>query len=716
MKKYLFMVLTLAIGLVLSLGDISLVKAQGTAPEEEFTLEEITVTAEKRVENLQKTSIAMAVIQGEEIRNTGAVSIDDILKDIPNVSTSATGGMGSTINIRGLGQDMPIGVGDSSVSTNFDGSYQGRPEVGIFGYFDVARVEVLKGPQGTIYGRNATGGVVNIESVKPKINKVEGYASIESAEYNKLKTEAAVNVPISDTFAGRLSFVSLKETSVLKDDHGNTQDMTGMATRLQLRYMPASEVSIGLLYNYIYRNGSLPNVVTAANWNAGIYDIYNTADDVYPYTNTRKSLFNDSKISANVEFPLAVGIVTIIPSYEKVEGRNSQYDFPGGPPPPGGKVAAYSQGGMPWGSFTTTIEGRYSNKSDSKVKWVGGLYWSDTDEPLTPNSVTGRNNDLPDSSKSYGTMAAFAQMTYPFADTLRVILGARYSNDEKGYFNPTFELQNPPRPIEETYTFNYFDWKAGIEYDLSNDAMGYFTLSTGHKPGGFNENNGDPFDMESDLSAELGLKSRFMDNRLQVNGDIFYYDYKGYQAIDFAVIYHPATGITSPDAIFLNAPRARNLGAEIDTTALIGDATQLNLNLAFLDNEYTESFIVHPSPEISVDNNGNPMPHSPKFSIKASIDHTFTFSDGSTLIPRVSYRWTDEQYSSFLVLPQYLSPAYSVLDVSVNYTSTKNWYINFYANNALNEHYYTGSAQAGPELRYFVADPRKVGAVFSLKF
>jgi iron complex outermembrane recepter protein len=685
---------------------------------EEFTLEEITVTAEKRVENLQKTPIAMAVIQGADLRDTGAVSIADILKDIPNVSTSETGGMGSTINIRGLGQDMPIGVGDSSVSTNLDGTYQTRPETNIFGYFDVERVEVLKGPQGTLYGRNATGGVVNVVSVKPKTDKVEGYASVESAEYKKMKTEAAINVPISDTFAGRVSFVSLKENSFTKDNLGNRDDLNGMATRFQVRYTPNGDVAIGLLYNYVHRTGGLSGVVTQANWDAGKYDINSNSDSVYPYSRTNKSSFSDSKISANVEFPLAVGIVTFVPSYESIMARNSQYAFPGGPPPPGGKVAAFSQGGNPWSNKTSTAELRYANKSDSQVKWTTGLYWTKTDEPQTPNSVTGRNLTLADSKKTYSTKAAFAQMTYPFSDTFRGILGARYDSDEKGYFNPTFANQTPPLPISKTFTFNYFDWKAGIEKDLAKDVMSYFTLSTGHKPGGYNENNGVPFDMESDISAEIGVKSRFMDNRVQLNGAVFYYDYKGYQVIDFANVFHPATGITEPDAIFFNADKARNLGAEFDTTALIGDATMLNLNVAYLDNKYTAPFIVHPDGPFApgVDQNGKPMPHSPKFTFKAGIDHTFYFENGDSLKPSISYRWTDKQYMGTIVIPSNLAPSYAVMDAGVTYTSAKNWTLNFYANNALNKHYYSGSVSAGPELRYFPGNPRQMGATFNLKF
>ncbi|MBN1627707.1 MAG: Plug domain-containing protein, partial [Deltaproteobacteria bacterium] len=169
---------------------------------EEFTLEEITVTAEKRAENLQKVAMSVTVLQGDEILNTGATTITDILKNVPNVSASDSGTSGGyTINIRGLGNDMPTGMGESSVSINFDGAYESRGESTLFGYFDVDRVEVLRGPQGTLYGRNASGGVLNVVSAKPRADKVDGYASLEVADYSKRKVEAAVNVPMADKFA-----------------------------------------------------------------------------------------------------------------------------------------------------------------------------------------------------------------------------------------------------------------------------------------------------------------------------------------------------------------------------------------------------------------------------------------------------------------------------------------------------------------------------------
>jgi iron complex outermembrane recepter protein len=271
-------------------------------------------------------------------------------------------------------------------------------------------------------------------------------------------------------------------------------------------------------------------------------------------------------------------------------------------------------------------------------------------------------------------------------------------------------------PISKTFTFNYFDWKAGVELDLAKDIMLYFTVATGHKPGGFNENNGVPFDMESDISGELGIKSRFMENRLQVNTDVFYYKYKGYQVVDFTDVYHPATGITNLDAIFFNAPEARNIGAELNTITLIGDATTLNVNLAYLNNKYSAEFIVHPdNPFVGVDQNGKPMPHSPKFTLKASIDHIFSFSDSSTLKPGLSYRWIGEQYSGIMAIPSMLTPSYSVADASLNFTSTKNWYLNIYANNVFNNHYYTEVFSAGPQLRVYPGAPLQLGIVFNMK-
>jgi|GEM_PF-1808141 len=710
MKKSYLIFFALIMGIGLVFGGVPWVSAQ---EESEFTLEEIIVTAEKRTENLQKVSMSITVVPGEDLTNQGAVSIADILKDIPNVSTSETGGMGSTINIRGLGQDMPIGVGDSSVSTNFDGAYQMRSEANVFGYFDVDRVEVLRGPQGTLYGRNATGGVVNIFSKKPRTDKVEGYAALEAGNYKKMKAEAAINIPVTDTFAGRLAFVSTKQNGYTHDSAGYVESQEGLATRLQFRYVPSEDVSFNLLYSFTQRTGGMGGEVAKPDWDAGNYDLNNYDAQFRP---TYKSKTIDSKIALTAEFPMGIGVVTVLPTYEVIKNRGSNYSLGRGETEP-----TLHKTGQPWHNVTETTELRYASKADSEIIWQGGIYWSKTDEPRTPRTLTGgRYAALPNAWKKYSTTAAFANITYPFSDTFRGIVGARYNVDKKSYYDESFPLivvgydanNNPiSNPARKSFKFSYFDWKVGAEKDFAEDLMGYLTMASGHKAGGFSEDDGIPFDTEVAISGELGLKSRFMD-RFQVNGDIFYYSYENYQTVDVYWDYE----IEDIKAHFANADKSKAYGAELETTALIGDATELNLNFSYLKNKYTAYTPVHTDPfSPALDMNGKPMPHSPEFTIKAGINHIFSFSDGSTLKPTISYRWTDEQYMGTLISDDTLAPSFSVADIGINYTSSKSWSLNFYCNNALDEHYYTGSVQQRT-LVYFPGSPRTAGVTLNVKF
>jgi iron complex outermembrane recepter protein len=715
MKKSYLNLFGLVLGIGLVLGQTPWLFAQETSSNE-FTLEEITVTAAKRVENLQKVSMSISTIKGEDFAVQGATTITDILKDIPNVSTSAMGTPGgSTINIRGLGMDLPPGMGEASVSMNFDGANDARTETSLFGYFDVDRIEVLRGPQGTLYGRNATGGVVNVVSTKPTTDKVKGYAALEIGDYNKKKIEAAVNLPISDTFAARMAFVSTQMDGYTHDDHGYRANQTGLATKLQLGYMPTDEVSLNLVYNYTRTNsGNIFTEISKPNWDAGKF---NLNDSTYPYDVTTKNQNTEQRVSLTAEFPVGPGIMTVIPTYELAVGSTTNFALgrgaPGQPPP---TIPTLNSDNRPFKNETKIGEVRYASKSDSSVKWTVGLYYLRSTDPMDPVSRAAREAQGRGAADLYSdTNAAFGQVTYPLSDTLRLILGARYSSDKKGYTNATAPFTPLP---SASYSFNYFDYKLGVENDFAKDVMGYFTLASGHKPGGFDDQKATPFDMESNVSGELGIKSRFLDNRLQVNADVFYYQYTGYQVVDAASV----PDATQPngfrmDVRFFNAPKAQSQGAEIETTALIGDATELNLNLTYLKNKYSEDFFMHPDANGPAMNlKGFTMPHSPEFTAKFGIAHTFYFSDSSTLRPKISYRWTDKQYLGYLIVPSNLGPAYSVVDFTMSYNAAKSWSLNIYANNALDEHYYNGSVQHGPDTFIFPADPRTVGATLNVRF
>jgi len=347
---------------------------------------------------------------------------------------------------------------------------------------------------------------------------------------------------------------------------------------------------------------------------------------------------------------------------------------------------------------------RYASKSDAKVQWVTGLYhyyffradiggqW-----PIKVEANT----------KSY---AAFGQLTYPFGDRLRGIVGARWSKDKKGFDNPNWTEPMPTEPLSDTWTA--LDWKAGLEYDLSASMMGYLTLSTGHRPGGFNGSAKQPpfrFEMEEVLSSEAGIKSRLMDNRLQINGSAYYYDYKDYQVSDF---YMPE-GAIEPAQFLTNAKKVTNYGAELEVEALVGPSTQLSMTYTYLKSEYKDpDLFMHSGPDIAC-LDGVPLPHSPKYSVSAGIEHAFLLANGGTLTPSVNIKWTDDQYVRPYPNETDFQEAFTNIDGSIIYNSSNNkWKLNFYVRNATNE--ITKKAFFGQT--YNVSDPRQVGVVLSMNF
>ena len=681
-KQYSMAIFSITLTLCFFLGDVKTVCAQA----DEFTLEEVTVTAEKREQDLQKTSMSITSVSGQDIIEKSVVTLHDVLKDVPNVVTSDTG-FGPVIAIRGLGQDLAIGVGESSVSTNYDGSYQMRPESGVFGFFDIDRVEVLRGPQGTLYGRNATGGAVNVISAKPKINVVEGYTVLEAGNYALLHGEGAINVPINDDFAARVAFVSSRRDPFVSVG----DDVSGTGGRVQISYIPSDDVSVTLLSSYISRIGRPHNgEVSFEDWEAGNW-LKSKDESLWAYT--PKSKNSSYKFAVTAEFPFGPGMVTFLPAYEHIANRSSRYDT---------RQGAMTLRGDPWGNETYTGELRYASKSDARVQWVGGLYWTETDEPGMPRAP------LPTQLKWYKSWAVFGQMTYPFTDTFRGILGSRVAKDHKGYDHI---LGLVSYPESNSFDFDYFDWKVGIEKDFTDDVLSYLTLSTSHRPGGFEQNTGEPFDMESVISAEVGLKSRLMDERLQMNGDIFYYDYKDYQVVD---VYIPE-GELFPQGFPYNVDSVENYGAEIEVSALLGTATTFNGSFAWLHTRYTSDFFPHrtvfdPEPLNQI---GQPLPHAPDFSLKGSIAHRFSLSGGAVLTPSISARWSDKQYIGVTTTSHYLHPAYTIVDCSLIYDSTQNWALDFYAKNALNQKY-ANAIMGGQD--YFPGNPRQFGVIFNMRF
>lgn len=227
-------------------------------------LETVVVTAERKSKSIQKTSIALEAVTGSEIAEQGLSSATEILKNISNVEVQGAAS-GSVIAIRGIGSDLPPGMGESAVSTNYDGVYNFRAEMGTRGFFDLERVEVLRGQQGTLYGRNAAAGAVNYITRDPQLRGgLSGNASVEFGNHSLMRGEFGVNVPLSDVFAMRISGASISRDGYLSDGYNDAQ---ASGVRIKGLWQPGADTRLIAGFERIKLGGKGPGFIPQANWN-----------------------------------------------------------------------------------------------------------------------------------------------------------------------------------------------------------------------------------------------------------------------------------------------------------------------------------------------------------------------------------------------------------------------------------------------------------------
>jgi len=684
MKKFAVSLTFIFLTVCLSFGCLVSASAQENDTDE-FMLEEITVTAEKREANLQKTAISMTAVTGTDAVTKGMVSMDDLMKDIPNVMMSPIG-FGSTVTIRGLGMDLPVGVGESAVSTNFDGSFDNGSQSTIFGYFDMDRVEVLRGPQGTLYGRNATGGVINMVSKNPNTEAIEGYAVYELGDYSLQREEGAINLPVTDSVATRFAFTNIDRKGYMSTGSG---DKVGTALRGKLSYQPTEDTSLVFSVSSNRLGGISPNTqITTENYNAGNYFLSTETSPLQKYDNS------SVKYSATIDFPAGPGMVTFLPSYSENKDRGWTYS----------PWEQELQEVAPRDNKQLSGELRYSAKADARIFWQAGLYYYDREQTDAPSDRNPSGSDQGALSRS-----VYGQVTYPFADDLRLTVGARYSDEKTDMNKP----DQGPDLTDVSSTFGGFDWKLGLEYDLAEDIMTYLTLATSRRPGGFNDFPGvagTTFDEETLMSYELGVKSRFMDNRLQLNGSAFYYDYDKYQAVDAWMDFETQEF----RVLFFNVPKVMNYGAELEVEALFGTSTVLSGSVSYLHARYDSTFILHSDPFTpGIDLNGYPLPRSPDWSIKGSLEHTFALPGGGALRPSVNVRWIDDHYVAPFPGEAQLAKAYTVVDAYLRFVAPNNtWSLNGWVKNANEEVYKTSGSADNCTL----GEPRMVGVTLTIQF
>ncbi len=633
------------------------------------TLQEIVVTAQKRSEDLQKIPVAVTAESGDTLVQQGVTDVRDLAQLIPAIELGQDY-IYTQIDIRGVGANNDAPALDPAIAFNVDGVYQPR-DYGTYGaFYDISSVEVLRGPQGTLYGRNTTGGSINLITNKP-VQQFQAAMDLDFGNYDTKRGFGMLNLPVTDDLAVRGALQYSSHNGYLASGF---DDQDSIASRLQALYKPNADVSLLVGADYFYDHSignhtviGLPYVQPSDPW----FDDASTAG--------AHSNFKTYSLHSQLDWTFGGVTLTDIPSYKRVDINSTDPVV---------------------GVFSTTIstDKSYSNElrlasaTDPKSPWtwVAGLYlFEETDYSYADyfNPFFSSITINPDIAEKSG--ALFGQTTYTIQEGLRVTGGLRYSVDSKTangqdqVFIPAlpFPVGNIPDVFSKTW--HNVDWKVGIDTDITPTSLLYASIGTGYLEGGFNLGSTvgllPNFEPEKLLAYTVGSKNRLFNNRFQVNVEAFYYDYK-----DYIVSEYLTQGAAAGDFALYNANKTRIYGSEIETQFLATEQDLFNVSLALLHGEYTD-FTLPVASNGLTNLSGFTAMKSPSASIQAGYQHTWNVGNGAHIRANITTHFDSSYWTLFDHTPGSAQPSYTKTNIVLTYTAPSNrWHVQLYGNNLEN--------------------------------
>jgi iron complex outermembrane receptor protein len=707
-------------------------QAPGTeAPsEDKARVGEIVVTAQRRSEAISQVPIAITAITGKELKAEGVQNLNDLPDLVPGLRTlSPGGGSNSDVFIRGVGQQDISYYQEPPVASYFDGAYIGISTALAQPIYDVDRIEVLKGPQGTLFGRNATGGLIQFVSKAPS-DQVSGFISQEVGSYGKFITEGAVGGPIVGDLTARASFHTETGGAYEQNTGGgpNTGEVKAFAGRLQLHWTPSARFDVSAeLSGVDWPNQASPvgsmtrlqlsasgvpiappslaayqaycqALVGATPKTAGPFgDCYYTQSDPF-HTNTPGTVnFHQSYLSGIITANYKIAnnsTITSITNYQQVWNVALTIPF----------------GHTGTDGFTSYETQPYANQWSEELRlstilpqarFTAGLYGIDIDNSASDDVDL---TELP----QYGietlaamrvkteSVAAFSEINYDFAPNLTLILGGRVTYDHKTADNVSsctspygvcaLIAASSPVPLVQFVGYKasisdtLFSYRAVLQWKPVEGLMTYAGVNSGNKGGGFNGFGPEfypvsqaTFKPETLTSYEAGFKARLLDHVISIDGAVFYYDYHDYQT------YSDVNAVLQDFNVNANIK-----GADLDVVYTPIRGLQLTAGLDALDS--TQMNVPTPTGKANF-----PMPEAPNLSINDSIRYTRDVAGGG-----LSFTLRHNYVSRRTVTAiEYIAedfPAYNRVDFDMSYvTADGHWTVSFDIRNMLNATIYTAS-------------------------
>ncbi|MEM8815279.1 MAG: TonB-dependent receptor [Pseudomonadota bacterium] len=754
--------------LTLIAGLLILAALPGARAQQPAVLEEIVVTAQKREQSVADIGIAIDVISGDRLRESGATSLIEVSNLSPGLNVRGPfGDFGyPIITLRGVNTDGFIETLPQSTGVYADGVYLSQPPMLAFRLLDLERMEVLKGPQGTIYGRNTIAGAVNFVAKRPTFEP-EGYINLGYGRYSRSSIDAAYGGPLGENVAGRFAVKYVRQTDSpltnLNPNVGDGGEIDQLSARGSLLFTPSDDIDI-LLQVHVGRDDSdvwpfalipggadtdddgIPDVlcdefargdVEAAQRNCLAADPFGSGDtfndtDGDPYTNNLNDIgqhrYRSSGFVAEVNWDVGRNTLTSLTAWDEFE-RADDIDEDAGPTTAidnlrQSDVEQFSQ------------EFRLASNDNAPLQWLAGLYFASDELEGNPSFDSGGRQDF--SKLETDTLGVFGQVEYPLSDQLALTVGGRWTSIDRDFdYRTTGFFAAPELQAGLSDSFSDDDYSARVSLDWTplDNTLFYGSIARGFNAGTYNSQFIDnvedlaPTDSESILAYEIGLKTLLADGRVSLEAALYHYDYQDIQVVGVV----PRGTIDAN--ILTNADDATINGLELQLRARPLDWLNLDLGISYIDSELGNLLTrvsgtgvgsappydapVFGSSDIQLE--GQPLPNHPELSVNGSGRVTLPVNADWEFVGQVDLSWEDEIRRDLVGTPALFTESRWNTDVRFALESLDNkWSVALWGRNVTDEVYITEAYQvlgfgfyvAGANYSY----PRTYGITLSRNF
>jgi len=669
-------------------------------------LEEVVVTAERRVQSLQEVPISATVLSADSIEKMGINNVSQLQQVAPSLAIN-TYNRSTFVNIRGVGIAQSAPTSSPGVAFYIDGTFIPHEFTIGQSFYDLAAVEVLRGPQGTLTGQNSTGGAVYVRTPDPTTDGFSGFAEATGGNYDWRKVVAAVNIPMGDMFALRLAG-TIDERDSFYTNLGPSSAKPGNVDfkgfRGALLFQPTDAFKVTLRYEN-YLNDTYHNAIKNR------YDI--VTSDPFTIEEDAESYFlqDGYRASAEITYDFSAVRLRLHSSYQDGFTEDlSDGDRTATAPPVGTTNGRIGYGKTDIQTFIN--EANVMSTGDGAFSWVVGAFTLDEDVDVILRRYNNSTTVIPPGAANSSTLAlatntshsAFGQVGIKFLDRLELIAGARYSEDKQVYDRTRANPGTNVGVQESSQTTG----RVALNWTAADDLLLYTSVAKGYKAGGVNLGATDPnFEPEKNLVVEIGSKTTLLDGHLRMNGDVFYSKYEDIQLISLRG--------TPPLPYTQNASEGKSYGVELELQGVFGGFAA-NLGFAYLNAEFANSNVlnlaerVNPNAPIPPDaanailqrsttvQSGQPLPFSPEITANAGIEYRIPIGNGS-LTPRLQYAFVDSQFATPFKPSDYryaditTVPSRNILDVRVTYAPVDALTIEAFATNVLDKTYVASQVQ-----------------------